>query len=309
MNIYCYNCGDINHYTKNCNEPKISVGVICTKINNININDYFFNNNFDIKSFNYKNILNLNKIPFYQDKIKFMLVKRRYSLNYIEFIRGIYDKNNINQISNILKLLSKEEINKILENDFDNLWTELWKDTADNKYFIKEYNLSKEKFNYLKKTNKLIKICSNINPYDSTEWEFPKGRRNYNETNLQVASREFKEETNITLDKIKIFKKLSNIVDVFKGTNNKKYKHIYYLSISNNLLEFDNNNFDNNNFDNNNFDNNFEISDINWFTWNEVINIIRPYYKSKIDLINYIYLFLINICEENKKKYENLILC
>ena len=296
MNTYCYNCGNLTHYTKNCNEPKISLGIICTKIDNIKVNNYFFNKKIDIKSFNYKNISNLNKIPFWQDKIKFLLVKRRYSVNYIEFIRGTYNKNDIKQITHILKLMSKEEIYKILNNNFNYLWNELWKNTANNKCFIKEYNLSQEKFNYLKDNNILSKICLKIDCYESTEWEFPKGRRNYNESDLNVAIREFTEETNITEDKIKIFKNLSNIVDLFKGSDYKTYKHIYYLSILKKDINFKS------------FDNNFEISDINWFTWSEVVNIIRPYYKTKIDLINTIFLFLINIYQENNKKYEKSIL-
>ena len=36
---------------------------------------------------------------------------------------------------------------------------------------------------------------SNTN-YISSEWEFPKGRRNNKETNKECAEREFKEETN-----------------------------------------------------------------------------------------------------------------
>ena len=37
-------------------------------------------------------------IKFFKDKIKFLLIRRKHSLNYIEFIRGRYDKNNLKNL-------------------------------------------------------------------------------------------------------------------------------------------------------------------------------------------------------------------
>ena len=49
-----------------------------------------------------------------------------------------------------------------------------------------------------------------------TEWEFPKGRRNYMETDIKCALREFQEETGISKESIKIIndRKLENENDL-----------------------------------------------------------------------------------------------
>ena len=53
----------------------------------------------------------------------------------------------------------------------------------------------------------------------------------------------------------------------------------------------------------NNFKTNNEIGDIGWFTWEECTNLIRPYYKTKIELINKIFLLIVNlIFEYNQNK-------
>jgi hypothetical protein len=57
----------------------------------------------------------------------------------------------------------------------------------------------------------------------------------------------------------------------------------------------------------------YEIGNIGWFTIDEIIKMIRPYNKTKIDLINQIYFFLsiiIDKIKENKiiKNNKNNIL-
>lgn len=294
---YCYNCGSYNHNTKYCLEPKISLGIICVKIDNFNFNKNITNINFNINSFNYKNICNLSKLNFYKDKIKFLLVSRKYSLNYIEFLRGNYDETDLEKLNYILNLMSKNEINNLKKYSFDYLWKNLWKNSAYSKNYEKEYNYSKKKFNYLK-NNDIFDLLK-LNPWDDTEWEFPKGRRNFEESNLESAIREFSEETHINSESYYIFNNLSTINDNFTGTNNKKYRYIYYLGLLNNNSNIC--------LSKKNYDNNLEIKEAKWFTWYELINIIRPYYKNKLTLINSIFLFFVNLCENLKKLNRKVI--
>ena len=44
-NIYCSNCGKKGHLFKNCKFPIISFGIICIKLENININKLLLNAN------------------------------------------------------------------------------------------------------------------------------------------------------------------------------------------------------------------------------------------------------------------------
>ena len=128
--------------------------------------------------------------------------------------------------------------------------------------------------------------------YESAEWEIPKGRRNNYESNIHCAKREFYEETNMNNNDYKMLTNLHSIQEKYFGTNGIEYKHVYYLSIANS---------DNN--IKNNFKTNNEIGDIGWFTWEECTNLIRPYYKTKIELINKIFLLIVNlIFEYNQNK-------
>lgn len=66
--------------------------------------------------------------------------------------------------------------------------------------------------------------------YTETEWGFPKGRRNINETDLTCAIREFNEETSIPVKHIRIAKNINPIDEVFSGSNKVRYKHVYFIA-------------------------------------------------------------------------------
>ena len=182
--------------------------------------------------------------------------------------------------------MSNKEIENIKNNEFEFLWDDLWKETSKDKMYQKEFKRSKKLFDNLKDRNILEKLLE-INPlYDTPEWGIPKGKRNYFEKNIECAIREFNEETTMKENNYVILKNLYSVQENYKGTNNLNYKHIYYLSISDSDNEVNCNNIQSSNN---------EIGDIGWFTWDEAIKKIRPYYKSKIELINKIFLFILNI--------------
>ena len=285
MSNYCVNCGKSGHIFKVCTEPIISCGIVCFKLNNISlskIENFFYNKFINIEDFNYNNINYYNKINFHRNDIKFLMIQRKHSLSYIEFLRGKYDENNLDKINSMIELMSENEINNIKTYNFDYLWNNLWKKTANSKSFIKEYNNSKIKFNHLKNINL---FDNSVSKYKDPEWGFPKGRRNKYENNSECATREFIEETNLT--NFINFDRINPIEETFKGTNNIKYKHIYYIAgTEENELSY-------------NFDN-YEIGNIGWFTIDEVLQMIRPYNKAKINIINQIYFFLSIICDKIK---------
>jgi len=196
MNNYCTNCGKSGHNNKNCTEPITSCGIICINIKNLPIKrleTFLYNKYIDIQDFNYKNLNFLNKLYKYKDDIKFLLIQRKHSLSYIEFIRGRYNDKDINNLTYLFSLMSKSEIENIKNNEFQILWDNLWKKTARNKNFIKELNNSKIKFNYCKKNN----LFDNLNTtYETPEWGFPKGRRNRFEKNCTKVKKSKKNKRN-----------------------------------------------------------------------------------------------------------------
>ncbi len=288
----CLNCGKSGHQFKSCDEPVISYGIICfninsaLKISNKSIENYFYNKFIDIEEFNYSNLNNITHIPHFYDKIKILMIRRKNSMNYIEFLRGKYDPGNIEHLNKLFKLMTRDENIKILHSNFDSLWTELWKETAKSKLYQKEYNLSKIKFEELKQNNFFELLNEeNLSEYTEAEWGFPKGRRNSNEKNIGCAIREFNEETSLSLDHLHILERLSCAEEQYVGTNGISYKHIYYLASSDDELELTINN-----------DNQiYEIGDMGWFTIPDAIEKIRSYNDKKIKMIHQIYFFLINL--------------
>ena len=302
--IQCLNCGKSGHQFKSCGEPIISYGVICFNLNstlnlsNKYIKNYFYNKYIDIEEFNYSNLNNLKHIPLFYDKIKILMIRRKNSMNYIEFLRGKYEPSDINHIKTIFSLMTREENLKIYNNSFEFLWNELWKDTAKSKIYQKEFNLSKIKFEELKDNNFYDLLNeNNLSNYQEAEWGFPKGRRNTNEQNIMCAMREFNEETSLGFDNLHVLERLSCAQEEYTGTNGIKYKHIYYLASSDKELELSiNNDYQI-----------YEIGDMAWFTIPEALEKIRSYNDKKIKMINQIYFFLINLYLDITKNNNNFI--
>ena len=114
--------------------------------------------------------------------------------------------------------------------------------------------------------------------WTETEWEFPKGRRNPREKDLDCALREFQEETGISQNKVTIIDNLLPFEEIFIGSNHKAYKHKYFLALFNNLHE------SNNHDELNNFQAT-EVSKLEWKTLDKCLESIRPYNLEKKEII------------------------
>ena len=308
--IYCNNCGLPSHLAKRCNQPILSYGLIIIRIKNtwLNkfnneliknffINKYTNNNNYNnykyvkINDYLDKNyIANKKKddIKIYYDEViknlDFCMIRRKYTVNYIQLLRGQYDELAIDKLILLLSRLTDEELNKIKTKEFEELWNDLWMSSTKSNKIQNEYNIAKNKFDFLKKylNNILNKIKTN---YKNPEWEFPKGRRNDNENNIDCALREFEEETGIKKDNIIILDKINPVIENINGLNDKKYKITYYIGI----LKDDNIDIK---LDENNIYHKIEISDIKFLNYYETNKNIRIFHEDRLFIVNYIINFI-----------------
>ena len=171
--------------------------------------------------------------------------------------------------------------------------------TGDNRHKTEE-TISREKFNQLRSG---IKIYTNNQPsktgdissgewntrhiyyslesmvneckqsWVEQEWGFPKGKRNYNESDVDCALREFYEETGFKNRNMAFV--LNNIApyeEIFMGSNYKPYKHRYFLmyvdynaSILEKMTDGDM----------------MEISRVEWKPFTDGLNSIRSYNLEK----------------------------
>jgi len=209
------------------------------------------------------------------------MIRRKDSFGYIDFIRGKYSPYNIYQIQNIVNEMSLSEKQRILTETFSTLWNDMWGDTSISQYKNEEQS-SQKKMDLIRDgvtiNNELVTLQSIVNnstsSWNETEWEFPKGRRNFKEKDLECALREFEEETGISSPKITIVENVLPFEEIFIGTNHKSYKHKYFLAYMNETEDYLHN---------------FqvtEVSKLEWKTVDECLEAIRPYNLEKKELIS-----------------------
>ena len=261
-NIFCNNCGKSGHLFHQCKLPITSIGVIVIRKKPIH------------------NVCN-NIIT---SKYEVLLICRKNSLGFVDFMRGKYNINNRSYIQNLLEKMTIEEKRKIQSCTFDELWQELWGININNQYKNEE-KISRDKLANLKRGNTrdnydfntlLEKPSnSNIDIYDEPEWGFPKGRRNFGEKDLNCALREFEEETGFSRHDIKIIYNIFPLEEIYIGSNYKSYKHKYFIAILNNDEQQPRNEFQET-----------EISKIEWVDINNAKTYFRDYNIEKIELMD-----------------------
>ena len=289
-NIYCSNCGRVGHVYKKCNDPITSIGIIAFKLEN-NVENNVENDLNYYSRVKMINIIKDKKINIVTNSnIKFLLVRRKHTLGFIEFIRGRYLLKHNNTIKILFQQMTQEEIYKISINSFDKLWHNIW--VTNYKNYKNEFEITKRKYLKLRNREKynLSYFCRNIKPkWDNAEWGFPKGRRNIKEDPKSCAVREFIEETNYTKKDFKILKQIKPISELFHGTNGIQYKHVYFISkiMTDNIPVINTNN-------KNQYS---EIGDIGWFTYEEASQLIRSYQQERLFILNKLY------CHILKKYY------
>lgn len=276
-NVACANCGGIGHIYKHCNQPIISYGVICFQL----IIDPETN----------------TKTP------KYLMVQRKDSLSYVEFIRGKYNIKSKGYIMNMFTLMTEDEREGIATKTFEALWQEMWckSITDESKTFSKEFKEASDKFQLLKK-GYFIKsgehiqffdinyiITNSSSRYNETEWGFPKGRRNINEGDVNCALREFREETGIPQKSVQLCNNyIKPLEEVFSGSNNVRYKHVYYIAKMNVTSQF----AQSVTIDPKNKQQCKEIRNISWFDYDEAQSKIREHNMERKELLKRLHMLI-----------------
>lgn len=243
--IKCINCNNEGHSSKECYLPIFSYGILC----------YYKHNN----------------------QIKYLMIQRKHSICFIEFVRGKYNIYNEKYIIKLIQNMSNKERDMLLTTDFDTLWKYLWSNFKPNSnIYGKEYLTSKQQYEKLKNGNILHSYIYSLNDKCvDTEWEFPKGRRWFSETPKECALREFCEETGMNKDNIKI---QDTVVfdEIFAGYNNNLYQNVYFIAECIN--------FNSDIIHNNDCVPNGEVSNIEWIPYDDVLLRIHEFHSERKDI-------------------------
>lgn len=253
---YCSNCGVEGHIFRDCTSPVLSYGIIAVR---------YSSDDLEKKS---KILCSSKPLITGVDEncgIQFLLIQRKDSLNFVEFIRGKYDTHDIPYIERMFRNMTIAEQERILFLDFDGLWKSVW--GRSNRNYRSEYELSLNKYNKVRAMLPGI-IQKNRSSWTEPEWGFPKGRRNYMENDISCAIREFVEETGLRRNSFRIMENILPVTEKFFGSNHVHYCHKYYIAVCYPDVDVSMN-----------YDNlvmSKEIGDIRWLTYDQALAKIRP---------------------------------
>ena len=200
----CVNCAKIGHSFRECREPVMSFGICAVKF--------------------------LERTPQY------LLIRRRDSLGYVEFMRGKYKLDNQAYIQTLLNGMTIEERSRLLASPFDTLWDTLW-NNQNTRQYRNEHEHAKRIFEQIKNTGdvygKLLNsyISGTTTTWTDAEWGFPKGRRSLHESEQSCALREFTEETGFPSRILHVMTDEPRVVEEYTGTNGIPYKQLYYVGV------------------------------------------------------------------------------
>lgn len=176
------------------------------------------------------------------NRIEVLLVRKRYTYAYMEFISGRGNMKrlvgqrrpggqaHINGITmDLLNGMTVDEKLDIRSMNFDQMWYRVWLDTPHDSNFY----LAKTKFStmfLLDGGKQLRKLISKSQSVDRI-WEMPKGRKkNKYEPDINCAVREFAEETGIPKRMYKLYPDAKRTITFIDA--GVKYVNIYYIAFT-----------------------------------------------------------------------------
>jgi len=253
---YCNNCGKHGHNYNQCKLPITSLGCVTFRVRD--------------------------------NKIEYLMIRRKDTLGFIDFMRGKYTLSNKDYIMNMLTQMTTEEKNKLNTWTFDQIWNDIWGTVSIINQYKNEENASRNKFIQLKTgiqyKNKRFSLSDMITESNHTtiwnepEWGFPKGRRNYGESDLDCALREFNEETGINKKHVKLIDNVFPFEEIFTGSNYKSYKHRYFITYMNCKEATNMNKYEVS-----------EVSKMEWKTYENCMTSIRKYNLEKQSMLSKIH--------------------
>ena len=269
----CRNCGTTGHVYKTCPQPIASFGLIC-----------------------YRRI---------RDDPEYLMIQRKDSLSFMEFIRGKYDPKDAAYVSKLLMYMTVGERQMLLSRTFEELWNHIWFQKTMQRH-TSDFDDARAKFHSLLKgieatdaggttrTHSLASLVADTNtPFTEPEWGFPKGRRRLREEDVDCAVREFCEETGFIPSDVRICSEIKSFEEVFYGTNNVLYRHVYFIAelVANRERKIV--------IDPSNINQAREVQKACWFSFEDVLGHIRNHNLERKELFACAHRAIQRICEKS----------
>lgn len=167
---------------------------------------------------------------FYDGKYEILLVKKRYTRAFSQFVRGFYAGND--DVISLFNQMTQDEKLAISSGDFNMIYYKLYMVGPPNipKRFMGMYRASKAIYDKRWANNiELLKRLAHGTINREGLWELPKGRRNGHETNKSCAIREFAEETGIKSAKLQGLTSKPIVKHVHTKSDDIKFVSHYFI--------------------------------------------------------------------------------
>lgn len=185
-----------------------------------------------------KPVISRGIIAYYQNEatIYYLIVRRRHTMAFLDFIRGKYFNNDRCHMCKIyLAQMTGEERDLLQRLSFDDLWNVVWGNKIGEKpnpRYMRQYKKCAHRWRQLDMASLLTQVT--ITPHYFPEYGWPKGRANKDESIIDTALREFNEETGSDFKDLEIQldqETMKNpLHESFVGNNGIQYDHFYTLA-------------------------------------------------------------------------------
>lgn len=194
--------------------------------------------------------------------MEILLVKKRYTHQYAAFVFGHYKKGDERKLSFLFSSMTHEEKVDIISMRFEIMWYRIWLEFPPEKEaevafhssypididrlllarrskspkcitLLESYTRRKQKFEqiFCSDGGKYLLHLINGTPSGHSLWEIPKGHSSKKELPVDVAIRECKEETGLSVSSYDIIYDLPPIIDTYVSSN-VRYCNEYFIAYS-----------------------------------------------------------------------------
>jgi len=245
---FCNNCGKKGHFFHQCRMPIMSNGIIAFRT--VQENDH--------------------------NRYEYLMIRRKDTLGYLDFLRGKYSLYQKSYIMNMIKQMTSAE-KDILRKKSEHVKSRMTNPSQKDKLTTLIMGIHHANGDTYDLLSLLNESDHNYEVWTEPEWGFPKGRRNPNELDYECAVREFTEETGYSKCYLQDLSNLIPVQEVFTGSNYYSYKHKYYIMYMDPSHKDSQNTFQSS-----------EVSGMEWKTLEQCLESIRPYNLEKRKMIQHV---------------------
>lgn len=200
----------------------------------------------------------------------FLLINRKDSMPFCDIVRRRRPISHPLHLQRLVNAMTNVEKAKLRNAKDEAAWQEIWRDmwgSSGQGGLGNEHGTALQCFMQLHASGMLERaLDASTTSWEEPEWEFPKGRKSYQERDQMCALREFEEETGIPSSKLQLVSNVVPIEATYTGTNGKAYRSRYYLGL---IADMD--------VDLSRYQRS-EVREVRWLAFDEAMTKIRDYH-------------------------------